>query len=236
MANFPIPSGISLGTTLLQKSGEIGGSRSVFVKLKGNKNDLVFPTHGGELQNPFKEGGKIYAGDLMEYRTDENGQNPVLFLLKTFVVAASAGSTAKTITVVRDGYHHVPSVGDVLMVAPSTLDATGLAVTVQSVTAGEGVWTLTLSAALGTLTEGTVLVEAVEAGSDKAMLVKNPNTFAPNDTELMYTPATGASDFEGARYFLTPVLHGIAYTSKMSPIPACVKAVNKSKVNGWFEL
>ena len=41
------------GTTLIHKEGTIGGARSVFVKLKGIKNDLVYPTFGGDIKNPF---------------------------------------------------------------------------------------------------------------------------------------------------------------------------------------
>ena len=54
--------GFFRGTTLMQTSGNIGGARSVFVKLKGIKNDLVYPTFGGMLMNPPKGNGfKFYA-------------------------------------------------------------------------------------------------------------------------------------------------------------------------------
>lgn len=235
MAQFPFPSGVSLGTTLLQQHGEIGGARGVFVKLRGNKNELVFPTHGGQLMNPFKGKGKIYAGDLVEYRTDANGQNPALYLLKVF--EASKASSGSTVNFVNDGYHHIPCVGDKLMIAPATLDATGTGVTVTAVTLDtDGTWKVTTSAAMGSLSKGSLVVEADATGASAKMLVQNPNTFAPNDMEMMYDPAVDANDFDGARYFFAPVLHGIAYTAKMSPVPECVKAVNKSRVNGWFEL
>ena len=58
--------GVFLGRTLVQQHGEIGGARSVFVKLQGNKNELVFPTFGGQIKNPFKGQAKLYAGDLCE--------------------------------------------------------------------------------------------------------------------------------------------------------------------------
>lgn len=223
--------GVFTGTTLLQEHGAIGGARSVFVKLFGTKDELVYPTHGGYLKNAFKQGGKIFAGDLFEYRTDDKGENPVLFLLKTFEVVSASGSTVK---VVRDGYHHVPSVGDVLMVAPSTLDGTGTAVTVNAVVANGEVYDLTLSGALSA-SEGDVLVEAEAEGTSK-MLVQNPNTFAPNDYDVLHAPAADENSFDGARYFLTPVLHAVAYKCKMSVLPACVETLNKSRVNGWFEL
>lgn len=226
-----------MGNALMQSKGSIGGAKSVFVKLAGNKNELVFPTHGGYIKNPFATGGKIYAGDLLEYRTDDNGENPVLYIFKSFEVADAATNTADSISIVRDGFHHVPSVGDVIMKAPSSLSGTGTAVKVTSVTKGEGVWTLALSATLGVaLVKGDILVEGAEAGSSKKMLVTNPNAFAPCDYDLLRTPAESENDFEGARYFLAPVLHGIAYKSKMSKLPSCVNSQNRSKVNGWFEL
>ena len=44
--------GVFRGRKTIQRSGTIGGARSVFVKLQGNKNELVYPTFGGFIQNP----------------------------------------------------------------------------------------------------------------------------------------------------------------------------------------
>lgn len=228
--------GSFIGTKLIQERGSIGGAKAVFVKLRGEKNDLVFPTFGGMLKNPFKTMGRIYAGDLFEYRTDDNGLNPVLYLLKTFLVADTVEAGATSVVINGDGYHHIPCVGDVLMVAPSKLEGKGTAVTVTNVVKGDGVYELTLSATLGALEAGAILVEAEEAGANKQMLVRNPNSFAACDYDLFDAPATGDEDFDGARYFLAPALHGIAYIKRMSPVPACVLSVNKSNINGWFEL
>lgn len=235
--DFNVQGGVFLGTTLLQARGQIGGARSVFVKLQGVKNDLQFPPIGGVLKNPFKGRAKMYAGDLMEYRTDETGMNPVLYLLKTFEVADTVEEAGTTVKVVADGYHHIPFTGDVLMKAPSTLAGTGVAATVTAVTKEDGVYMLTLSSAIGELEEGDILVEAVEAGSGKAMLVSNPNTFCPCDYDMFYEPASGDDDFDGAKYLMNPVLHGTAFIHKMSPVPdAVLSERNKSRVNGWFEL
>ena len=51
--------GVFRGRKTIQKSGSIGGSRAVFVKLQGNKNELVYPTFGGFLKNPFKKCCKV---------------------------------------------------------------------------------------------------------------------------------------------------------------------------------
>lgn len=232
----PLFNGVNLGGVLVQQTGATGGSRHVFVKLQGERSSLVFPPIGGKLKNPFKGLAKIYAGDLLEYRTDGDGKNPEVYVLKTFVLAAAVAADATTLTVVADGYHHIPFVGDVLMKAPSSVTETGTAVTVTAVSEGSGVYTLTLSAALGALSKGDILVEAVEAGAGKKMLVSNPNSFAPCDYDCFYNPQSGDDDFNGARYHIAPALHGTVYTSKMSPIPDCVLKLNKSNVNGWFTL
>ena len=68
-------------------------------------------------------------------------------------------------------------------------------------------------------------------------MVTNPNAMCPADYDFLYEPVTGDNDFDGARYFMTPVLHGIAYIDRMSPLPKSVLAArNKSLVTGWFEL
>lgn len=232
--------GISLGNTLIQAKGSIGGYRHVFVKLQGNgKNSQSFPTAGGLLTNPFKGHAKIYAGDLFEYNPGiVNGKGATIKLLKTYELAADASST--TIMLVRDGYHHVPFVGDILMVAPAEITGTGTALTVSKVevatdtTAGD-VWKLTVSASV-TASKGDILVECDSSG---AAVVTNPNAVALCDYDCLYAPATSDTDFDGARYLIAPGIGSecdYMYTNKMSPLPASVKALNTSKVEGWFHL
>lgn len=248
MANeiFDQKYGVFLGRTLLQQRGKIGGNRFVFVVLNGNKNELVFPTTGGVVKNPFKAGGKMYAGDLIEYRynggTTNGSDEAVCLLLKTFEVVGTVEAAGTTVNIRRNGYRHIPEVGNILMKAPDTLAGTGTAATVQSVektkVGSDDVWAITLSEAIGTLSDKDVLVEAAEAGADKKMLVQNPNTMCPCDYDFPYTAndLDDEDDYDGARYLLTPVLHGIAYVSRMSPMPKAVLARNKSLVTGWFEL
>lgn len=236
--------GVFNGTTLIQAHGEIGGTRHVFVKLQtSSKNGLVYPTVGGVLTNPFKGHAKIYAGDLLEYDPGiEGDKGATVKILKTYEVAAAADA-ATEVLIVRDGFHHKPFVGDFLMKAPDTLDGTGTAVTVTAVekatdtTAGD-VWKLTTSAAL-TLAKGDVLVEATAGTGDVQAVVTNPNSYAPSDFDFLYSPVDSDDDFEGARYLLTPCLANpdtILYKSKMSPTPASILTLNKSRVNGWFSL
>lgn len=225
--------GVFRGRKTVQRKAVVGGARSVFVKLQGNKNELVYPTFGGQIKNPFKGAGKMFAGDLMEYRTDENGLNPEIYLLKTYKVVSVSGST---VNILNDGYKHIPFVGDKIGVAPDEVGGAVDAVTVTAVkgseAGGKKVWAITTSGSL-TASADDVLVEVDEEGN---MLVKNINAVAPTDMDMFDAPATGDEDFDGARYFYTPALGGIMYTNKMSPLPECVKELNKSNINGWFQI
>lgn len=231
-----IEKGSFLGRTLIAERGDIGGSRFVFVKLQGKKNELVFPTFGGQLKNPFKTGGKIFAGDLFEFRTDENGLKPSVYLLKTFVVKSQDETDATKVVLYRDGYKHVPCVGDVLMKAPAVLGGTGDAYAISSVKVdANGNWEVQFGTTLGTLSDGDILVEGKEAGSGKEMLVKNINAVAPCDYDVLYPGNGTTSEVEGeARYYIAPALGGLMYIHKMSPMPQCVLDINRCNVNGWF--
>lgn len=237
--------GVFLGTALVQKRGEIGGNRFVFVKLQGIKNQFVFPTTGGRVVNPPKNRGKMYAGDLVEYRynggTTNGSDNAVVILMKTFEVAKAVEAAGTEVLIARSGFRHIPEVGMILMKAPDTLDGTGTSATVTAVEkttdAGADVWKLTLSAAIGALTLGDVLVEGTTAGAGDKMLVQNPNAMLPCDYDFSYIPAVDENDWDGAEYMLTPTLGGTAYIHRMSPMPpAVLKERNVSLVKGWFTL
>lgn len=222
------------GRKTIQRSATIGGARSVFVKLQGNKNELVYPTFGGYIMNPPKGAPfKFFAGDLVEYRTDENGVNPEIYILKTYKVVSASGTT---VNILNDGYKHVPFVGDKIGVAPEEIGGEMTAVTVaavkNAVVEGEKVWAVTTNTAL-TAEAGDVLVEADAEGK---MLVKEINAVCPTDLDMFDAAATGDEDFDGARYSYTPALGGIMYTNKMSPLPECVKKLNKSIINGWYQV
>lgn len=235
-------SGVFLGRTLIQQKGSIGGARSVFVKLQGNKNQLVFPTFGGRVMNPFKGAAKIFAGDLIEYRTDADGVKPEIYLLKTYKVQSQSGNT---VNIYRDGYKHIPFVGDILMKAPTSLATRGAASLVSAVSktqvANVDVWALTFDGNVTGLADGDILIEATKAhATDGESVVKNINAVAACDYDFFYSPVadpdSGEDDFESARYFMTPALGGLMYKSKMSPVPACAEVYNTANVNGWFEV
>lgn len=221
------------GTTLIHKEGTIGGAKDVFVKLKGIQNELTYYPIGGNIQNPFKGSAKFFAGDLFEYRTDDNGKNPKVFLLKTYLVESASGTT---LNLVKDGYKHTPFVGDKIGVAPVEVGGDMTVVTITEVKeANVGnvkVWQCTTNSAL-TTQKGDILTEA--DANDK-MMVKNINGVADCDGDLVYAPASGNEEFDGARYHYVPAMGGVMYINKMSPVPACVLKLNQSIVNGWFKI
>lgn len=221
------------GRKLIQRRGEVGGAKSVFVKLQGIKNELVYPTFGGKIMNPFKGAAKLFAGDLCEYRTNDKGVKPEVYILKTYLVESVSGTT---VNVVKDAYKHIPFVGDKIGVAPEEIGGAVTAATVTAVTTAKvgnvDVWALTMSTAVDA-EKGNVLVEA---GEDGKMLVKAINGVVDADCDMLDAPATGDEDFDGARYFYTPALGGIMYTHKMSPMPKCVLNKNIAKINGWFQV
>lgn len=221
------------GRKLIQRRGEVGGAKSVFVKLQGIKNELVYPTFGGRIMNPFKGAAKLFAGDLCEYRTNDKGVKPEIYILKTYLVESVSGST---VNIVKDEYKHIPFVGDKIGVAPEEIGGEVTAATITAVkTAKVGevdVWACTVSGTLSA-SKGDVLVEA---DADGKMMVKAINGVCDSDCDMLDAPATGDEDFDGARYMYTPALGGIMYTHKMSPMPECVLNLNIAKINGWFQV
>lgn len=238
--------GVFRGRTLLQTIGSIGGSRQVFVKLQGDKNELVYPPIGGMIANPFKGAAKAFAGDLCEYYpiylgASEGTNLPVIKILKTYKVVSASGTT---VNIERTKYSHIPFVGDILGVAPDEIGGMGDAVNVVAVTktkvGTKDVWALTTSAALSA-GEGDILVEYFEAGSNKQMFVTNINAVIDCDLDFLYEPANLMSsefteEFDKARYFYAPSLRATMLESRMSPIPECVKKLNLSNVKGWFRV
>ena len=236
------------GRTLIQAYGKIGGHRSVFVNLVGNgKNALVYPTFGGVVLNPPKGRAKIFAGDLMEYDPGiyDTTTGPSVKILKVFEVAKETKNTDTTVLIVRNGYRHIPFVGDNIMIAPTTLTAkgTGIAVTGVKATTSEGtdVWELTLGAVIGAVVKkGDVLVEAAKVGADTTAMVTNPNAYADKDNDFFYDPNLSLSeDGDGAQYSFTPALANadtILRLDKINTLPPAILALNKSKVKGWFHL
>lgn len=221
--------GVNHGRTLLKQSSNFGGRRYVFViQGGGGKNNLVNPTTGCRLMNPFRGAAKAFAGDLVEYRLEGVG-----YILKTYEVESVSGNT---VNIVRSGYRHIPFVGDKLGVAPTELDGDMTSATITAVNETKigdvKVWACTFDSALEA-EKGDILVEA---GEDDKMLVKNPNMVLPWDLDFIFVPSMSNDDYDNARYLFDPVLSELAFTHRMSPIPPCVMKLNRSRVVGWFQI
>ena len=230
------------GRTLIQAHGSIGGFKNVFVKLvKGNKDALCYPTTGGVLKNPFKGRAKIYAGDLCEYtpNQDENTGAEVK-ILKFYELAKEATATDTTYKFVRDGYHHIPFVGDNIMVGQKDFatKALGVAITkVEKSTEGTAdIWLVTVSKTLGTEQhKGDVFVEAASAGASVLPMVTNPNAYADKDMDFLYD--ANMEGLDDLQYMFTPALaqeDTVIDLVAIGTLPPAVLALNKSRVKTWF--
>lgn len=231
--------GVFLGRARIARKYANGSGRFISVDFQGLKNDLVYVLWGGILQNPFPGRAKLYEGDMFWQELDDKAENPKLYCLKTY--EAAKASTAKTLTLVRDGYHHIPFPGDTLMVEPEEIGGAGTVANVTQVTAttdtdGNKVWELTLDTAL-TVAKGDILVEGVVGEKGGEMLVKDINCFAPNDYDFVFEPVADPDDVENyddAEYELTPVVGVLGFIHRMSPIPKCVLKLNQSRYKGVF--
>lgn len=226
------------GAVMLQDQMNIGGTRSVFVDLLGNgKNELTFPTSGGQLQNPFKTApAKFWAGDLFELRYDDKGEDPKLYLLKMFEVKSLSGTT---LVLYRDEFRHVPCVGDIIMKAPEDFSTSGKAHTITKVEEGDGVWNVTLNTTIDACSDHDILIEGAADGESQKPLLHTINGVAPSDGDFVFMPTTDISTkTKDARMFYTPAMHGIMYIHKMTngKLPKCVMDLNKSRFNGWYEV
>lgn len=235
--------GVFLGRARIAQKRKNGGARYVSVDFQGLKNDLVYVLWGGVLANPFPGIAKLYEGDMFYQELDDKAEHPKLYCLKVY--EAAKASTAKTLTLKRDGFRHIPFEGDTLMVAPDTIGGAGTVANVTKVvsttdTDGSKVWVLTLDANL-TIAKDDILVEGVafaaadSDGNTGSMLVKDINCFAAQDYDFVFEPVADPDDeenFDDAEYQLTPVVGFLGFIHRMSPIPKCVLKLNQSRYNG----
>lgn len=232
------------GAVVLQSEMTIGGQRHVFVDLPGAvKNAFRRPPIGGLLKNPFPGPAKIYAGDLIEHSLGfaDNSGGTVKVLKSYEVAKATTAASDTAIYITRDGYHHIPFAGDNLMVGAKDFATKGKGVTVTSVEEttvdSKDVWKVQLSDALGSLTAGTVLVEASANGTSVSPMVTNPNCFAPCDVDMPFFTNAGSDKWHAPRYFNDFCLLGtdvVMWKDRMSPIPPAVEAMNKSRYAEWW--
>lgn len=212
------------GTCLRQTSGSYGGSRSVFAKFKGIKNNLVYPFNGGIIANPPSgKGFKVFAGDLMEYVTDKNYAHPVVKILKTYNVLTVSGTVAY---IERTPYSHKPFEGDYIgnikllegnniktggnIYRPLFECTAGMEITsvMESKNGGKDVWECNFVTVAGTPTSG--IYEEVNH-TDYRPIVTNINAFADCDFEF-----TEGIDYNKAKKLVDYTLNGIEDTSRVA--------------------
>jgi len=225
---------LNVNGTQYTQQGSIGGSK--FVWLKGCWTQRVM--NGATILNYPGAGGYVPSASLAQFVYKEYGNSVqnACNIAYAFKVATIAGDTDTAIDVVKavDGF--VPTVGMILGKCPATLAGTTIGATITKVVAGADKYTLTFSAALGALAVTDYLVEVVEAGSEKALVITNPNTFVG---EEMYFAAAGIVGVTlGADPYSTPLyLHNTALKRGMPDYPAIfINAVNRSKIEGVIEI
>ncbi len=227
--------GFTTGRVIGASHGSIGGTRHVFIPLKGNKNQLVYPTIGGTVKNLPAGAFKVFEGDFVEFKTDGT-----IYLLRTFKVAEAVVAGTAKVKVEKSGFRHKPFVGDKLLLTGAAFTTTGTGVTVTAVgtdTVDDAeVWVLTLSAELTGAAVGNVLAEADKVGAGAKMLVQNPNMQIPADEDFQYDATVGDDNYEKHRWNLTPCFPALCDKALLSPLPAAMDALNASRVTGWYKL
>lgn len=229
-----------------------GDGRWVWVK-DSNGEDRRNVLLGGDILNPNKGLGYLWAGQLMEYKPGVG-----IYIFRSFLVKANV-SASTTIYIVADGYSDVPEVGQVLMKAPDSIMVTSYSSTVGAndaitttessaeytgqsckVTAVEYDATnerfeVTVDQSM-TLSANDILVEAegTSKSASAKVLVKNPNIFNEANREML--PTDGSYGFQNAKYAASGVYDKQIWIQRTQPLPKYVLAKNRSYIDGIFWL
>lgn len=225
-----------------------GDGRWIWVK-DSNGEDRRNILLGGDILNPNKGLGYLWAGQLMEYIP-----NVGIYIFRSFRVNANANGT--TIYVDGDGYSDVPEVGQLLMKAPDSIY-----VTTSTANTSSGAITNTTAEYTGqsckvtavefdetnerfkvtvdqsmSLSKGDILVEAegTAKSASAKVLVKNPNIFNEANREML--PTDGSFGFENGKYAASGVYDKQIWIARTQPLPKYVLAKNRSYIEGIFWL
>lgn len=196
-----------------QHSMQVGGATPFIIDPQLLKMRLI----GGIVKNNLAEGEKIAAGTTFAF----NAATHEVKFLKVWEVKSVDGTT---VTIKKTFQTPVLKADTVIMVAPATINGTGKAVAAGAVTETADAYTITVAeGALDTVAAGTLLVEAAEAGSGKAMYCQ-PNNILHRDF------------IAGNQQNLGDAVWGFfhAYINTINPIPAAVLAnLNDGIVPVW---
>lgn len=214
---------------------KVRGGRWVWVKDGNgeNRNNVLL---GGTIANPNKGFGHLWAAQLLQYTPSQ----PML-IFRSFRVKTAAAASATTIVLEGDGFSDAPEVGQYLMVAPDDADTAGKygKVTDVAYDETEQKFTVTLSAAIGAVSAGDILVEAnaaedaaaAEPTGNAKVLCPKPNVFNEADRDLLPTEGYG---FQNASYSVSGVYNKQAWIERMQPLPKYVLKYNRSLIDGIF--
>lgn len=201
--------------------GSVNGGKVVIVD-----NHLVatLPV-GAVVSNPPAVGGMIFEGDVAEF----NFSTKTCKHLKVFELAEALTAESTTVKIKRGDFRHKLEAGLKLIPAPDALTDTATGITVGAVTVTTDstlgdLYTFSITAEdFGELPAGSLFVEADKDGAGAVMLVSNPNSIFVTDIYIDATPATGSTDYEGARY--PAALYNVAtiYGVNATKMPDCVK-------------
>lgn len=196
-----------------QHSMQVGGATPFIIDPQILKMRLI----GGIVKNNLAEDEKIAAGTTFAF----NAATHEVKFLKVWEVKSVDGTT---VTIKKTFQTPVLKADTVIMVAPATISGTGKAVAAGAVTETADAYTITVAeGALDTVEAGTLLVEAAEAGSGKAMYCQ-PNNILHRDF------------IAGNDQNLGDAVWGFfhAYINTINPIPAAVLAnLNDGIVPVW---
>lgn len=203
---------LSMGNTYGSYSKRYGGGFPAWRSVAPGE------TSGGMLASLPEVGTLIPSGTLVSL--DKVGGTATI--VKSWYAAASATNTATSIKVkLASIYTLKPVVGDFIMIAPSTVDATGqgaeiTAVALDGADTSGLTYTLTLAATLGTaLTTSSILVQA-DGATASAKLLAIPSGITKTDIEISLGMTAASAD---------SIFDGVIYEDRIQPVPASIKAV-----------
>lgn len=226
-----------------------GDGRWVWVK-DSNGEDRRNVLLGGDILNPNKGLGYLWAGQLMEYKP---GVGVLIFRSFKPAIGANASTTHY---LDGSGYSDAPEVGQVLMKAPDSLyvttstanTSTGAITTTTTEYTGQSAkvvsveydatnqrFKVVFDQAL-TLSNDDILVEATGTAKSASakVLVKNPNIFNEANRELL--PTDGSFGFENGKYAVSGVYDKQIWIQRTQPLPKYVLEKNRSYIDGIFWL
>lgn len=193
-----------IGNTFGSKTRKFGGAFPVW-------KDVFSKVDGGGVFEKTPDVGDVIPAGTPVYLDRTGGTSKCLEFYE-----ALEGSASTTLKVTIGMGLPTPTVGQILMKVPDTLNGTGTGVKVTKVVINENEATVTLSADPDTLTEGDILTVAAAVGATQKMAITNMSGLTKNDAYIE----------EGTQVATcTVVWSGKVYADRIQPIPDIFKAL-----------